>query len=221
MTLAAGNSVGATARGDIWQDAWRVAPGPFLHFFHSVPVSHGPRDYLSVAIAATAPQRVAIEQFDASASRPVAGFGAGWHEQELDPRTGRRWRWLSERGELVIERPLAVAPIEPPARPMLLHVEGESPRKYYSRGSRLTARTGSRVVFDRVLDDDFSVDVPIDIRSGGVPESVVLETDQTYVPAERSRRTQDRRRLGLRIFTCVVRQAASAPDTTASSRPAR
>ena len=54
-------------------------------------------------------------------------------------------------------------------------------------------------------DDDFSIDVPIEARAGASPEPIVLETDQIYVPAERSRRTQDRRHLGLRIFKCELR----------------
>jgi hypothetical protein len=52
-----------------------------------------------------------------------------------------------------------------------------------------------------VLTSDFSRDVPI---PDGV-ETIVLETDQTYVPAERSARIQDRRRLGLRMFSVRVR----------------
>ena len=51
------------------------------------------------------------------------------------------------------------------------------------------------------VDDDFSLDVPIE----NAGDTIVLETDQTYVPAERSRRTQDRRHLGLRILTCELR----------------
>ena len=74
---------------------------------------------------------------------------------------------------------------------------------YFSRGSRLVVRSRDRTVFDRMLDDDFSLDVPIE----NAGETIVLETDQMYVPAERSRRTGDRRHLGLRIFTCELRQA--------------
>ena len=53
-----------------------------------------------LAVSATSGARVAVEQFDASATRPLMGFGDGWHEQEFNSRTGVRWRWLSERGEL-------------------------------------------------------------------------------------------------------------------------
>src|SRR5439155_25668574 len=124
-------------------------------------------DYAPLIVSTTDGVRVAVEQFDASATRPLAGFGDGWHEQELNPRTGLRWRWLSERGELKVHAPTGRAS---------LHIEGESPRTYFSRGSHLVVRTGGRTVLDRVLDDDFSLDVPIE----NAGDTIVLETDQTY-----------------------------------------
>jgi len=180
-----------------------LQPGPFLDFVHGGTGG----DYAALTITTTPRAPVAIEQFDASKSRLLFGFGDGWHEQEFNPSTGARWRWLSERGELrfadlpgerLTDRTL-------PRHLYALHLAGESPRKYFSRGSRLVIRFKGTVVFDRVLDDDFSVDVPIDIRIGDGSQPIVLETDQIYVPAERSRRTQDRRHLGLRIFKCDLK----------------
>ena len=173
-----------------------LAPGPFLEFVDGSMLKspERPDGYRALTIVTSPPAPVAIEQFDVSATRPLLGFGAGWHEQEFNPATGLRWRWLSERGELQLRQASQL-------RPATLHLEGESPRKYFSRGSRLIVRTKDRVVFDRVLDADFSVDVPIT----GPADTLVLETDQIYVPSDRSRRTQDRRHLGLRIFRCVVR----------------
>ena len=89
-----------------------------------------------------------------------------------------------------------------PSPRVTLHLEGESPRRYFSRGSRLIVRSGDRVVFDRLLSSEFSLQIPIE-NAGG---TIVIETDQMYVPAERSRRTQDRRHLGLRIFKCEIRR---------------
>ncbi len=171
-----------------------LMPGTFLRFV-SLPFAQ--RDaaapaYDAVTVTATAGARVAVEQFDVSAARPILGFGDGWHEQELNPRTGLRWRWLSGRGELRIRAP---------AGPLTLHLEGESPRTYFPRGSRLIIRSGDRVAFDEVLSSDFSRDIPIADPAGAIG----LETDQTYVPAETSARTQDRRRLGLRLFSVRVR----------------
>ena len=175
-----------------------LAAGPFLEFARVTPGDRdrSTGDYSALSISATPPASVAIEQFDASARRPLVGFGAGWQEQEFNPATGARWRWLSEHGELQLV---------PRGTSVTLHLEGESPRRYFSRGSRLVVRSRDRALFDRVLDDDFSIDVPIEVRAGAAPEPIVLETDQIYVPAERSRRTQDRRHLGLRIFKCELR----------------
>jgi hypothetical protein len=169
-----------------------LMPGPFL-FFAPLPRDLGASDYARLAVTATVGPHVAIEQFDVSAERPLAGFGDGWHEQEFNPRTGLRWRWLSERGELRLRTR---------APRLTLHLEGESPRTYFSRGSRVVVRAGDRVVFDDVLAADFSLDVPIDTPG----DTIVLETDQVYVPADRSRRTQDRRHLGLRMFKCEIRR---------------
>ena len=173
-----------------------LMPGAFLRFV-SLPLAQ--RDaaasaYDPLTVTSAAGARVAVEQFDASATRPLLGFGEGWHEQEFNPRTGARWRWLSERGELLTRAPAS-------ASQLILHLEGESPRTYFARGSRLVVRSGDRVVFDEVLSADFSRDVTI----SGAGQSVVLETDQTYIPADRSRRTQDRRHLGLRIFRAELR----------------
>ena len=175
-----------------------LAAGGFLEFIRAAPGDRDPSagDYSALSMQTTPRAAVAIEQFDASARRPLIGFGAGWHEPEFNPMTGGRWRWLSERGELKIV---------PRGPAHTLHLEGESPRRYFSRGSRLVVRVRDAPVFDRVLDADFSIDVPIDAPVAAAPASIVLETDQTYVPAERSRRTQDRRHLGLRIFTCELR----------------
>ncbi len=141
----------------------------------------------------TAPgSAIALEQFDASDSRhAIVAFGDGWHEQESNPSTGLRWRWMSNRGELLIA---------PAHRPVVLRLDGEAPRTYFGRGSRLVIRAADHVVLDQTLSADFSLAVPIAEQRG----TVTLETDQAYVPAERSRRTKDRRRLGLRIYRCEI-----------------
>jgi hypothetical protein len=179
------------------REEFAAAPGAFLRFV-SVPFMDGgrPIEYVRVNIGAEPPVRVAVEQFDVSRTRPIFGFGDGWHELELNPRTGARWRWLSERGELPFRSPADTA--------LTLHLEGESPLKYFSRASHLTVRSGERVVFRDVLSSDFSLTIPVPPLAG----PLVLETDQTYVPAEHGwRRTADRRHLGLRIFRCELRLA--------------
>ena len=175
---------------------WTVAPGFFLRFVSLPPAAGGNAgDYAKLTIRVTPPSRVAMEQFDASAVRPLVGFGDGWNEQEYNPRTGRRWRWLSGKGELKVRSP---------ARAVQLHLEGESPLTYFSRGSRLVVRAGQQVVFDQTLSSDFSLDIGIP----DVGDTIILETDQIFVPADRSRpwrRSGDLRHLGLRIFKCELK----------------
>jgi hypothetical protein len=196
----------ATLDGRVVADQ-TLMPGAFLRVvrFPFIDFDALTGAYAALTIATSPPAAVAVEQFDASASRLLAGFGEGWHEQEFNPATGLRWRWLSERGELkiagsLLEVPRGAERIGPPPS-VTLHVAGESPRKYFSRGSRLIVRSRDRVVYDGVLEADFSLDIPI----GEPSQSIVLETDQIYVPADRSRRTQDRRHLGLRIYKAEIR----------------
>ena len=175
-----------------------LEPGTFLRFLRIPSNGHDGVSYPRLVVS-TSRANVAIEQFDASARRPVFGFGTGWHEQEFNPRTGARWRWLSERGEVVFSSPTQT--------PLTLHVAGESPLKYFSRPSRLTIRTGDRVVFS----DTFATDFSVRIRLPWSPGPFVFETDQVYTPAERSRpwrRSADQRHLGLRIFKVELRPAS-------------
>jgi hypothetical protein len=175
-----------------------VAPGPFVDV---IPLPAGPAGsparYDDVTITSDPPARVAVEQFDVSNSRVVSAFGAGWHEQEYNPATGLRWRWLSERGDLLVHAP---------GRIVRLHLEGESPRRYFAKASHLVVRAGGRVALDESIAADFSYDVilPRDVFHGPVT-TITVETDQVYVPAERSSRSPDRRHLGLRIFRCELR----------------
>ena len=176
-----------------------LRPGAFISFL-SIPFIDyiGGRDYSKVTVRASGGARVAIEQFDASSTRVMFGFGAGWQEPEFNPRTGQRWRWLSERGEIRYRGR------EPKA--VVLHLDGESPLKYFQRPSRLVIRSGDAILFSGLLSADFSIDVslPAGSPTGGV---VTLETDQTFTPADRTR-SADRRHLGLRIFRAALRPAS-------------
>lgn len=178
-------------------DAFEAPPGAFVRAA-AIPAGNG-RSAATIAVSATPPSRVAIEQFDASATRTLIAFADGWHEQEYSPGTGLRWRWLSERGDLRVVSPR-------PVGGLVLHLAGESPLKYFSRASTLVVRADGEPVFNAALSADFSLTIPIS-RPAAL---ITVETDQTYVPAERSRRTQDRRHLGLRIFSCEIRPV-SAP----------
>jgi hypothetical protein len=194
---------------------WTVMPGYFLRLI-GLPIidSDLPIRYLPIEVTSTPSSHVAIEQFDASMSRPLTGLGDGWYEPELNPDTGRRWRWMSEQAELKVTtdpRPVRshAAPLAP-LGPISLHLEGESPRKYFSRPSHVMVRVGTRRIFDASIADDFSLDLPIPDPKW--LDSIVLETDQTFSPADRSSRSQDRRHLGLRIFKCELRTSPRPPN---------
>src|SRR4029077_4469943 len=126
-----------------------VMPGAFVRIVQLPVVQYdmAAGDYGLLTVASDVGARVAVEQFDASARRPLLGFGEGWQEPELNPSTGLRWRWLSERG---------ARSARSPAAGVTLHLEGESPRTYFSRASHLVVRSGGRVVFDESLSADFS-----------------------------------------------------------------
>jgi hypothetical protein len=177
------------------RDEWTAAPGFFLRTMKLAPAAASGADYVGVTVAAD--PTVAIEQFDVGPpGRVVFGFDAGWQEQEYDSTTGLRWRWLSERGQLRVRGI---------GRPLALHIEGESPRKYYSRPSRLLVHLGDRVLLDETLGADFSLTATIPPTADPAHEQVIaLETDQVFSPADRSRRSADRRRLGLRIFSVRI-----------------
>jgi hypothetical protein len=172
-------------------EQWAVSPGFFVRLAALPPAdSRSTADYAKLTVRATPPSRVAIEQFDASAVRPLFGFGDGWNEHEYNPQTGLRWHWLTEKGELKVRSRV-------PA--LRLHLEGESPRKYFSRASRLVVRAGGQIAFDQTLSSDFWLDIAIP----NAGDTITLETDQFFVPADRSRpwrKSSDRRHLGLRIF---------------------
>jgi hypothetical protein len=181
-----------------------LRPGSFLRST-PLPLDVATADYARVTVRATPNARVAIEQFDASARRAVFGFGRGWHEPELNPRNGKRWRWLSERGVIEVWPPATHdADVLTGRIGVTLHLEGEAPVKYFPHSSLLTIRSGDHVVSVKRLESDFSFDVTI--PADQLAASLIFETDQVYVPAERSRRTQDRRHLGLRIFKCEIRR---------------
>ncbi len=190
-----------------------LAPGSFLRILR-LPrdISDVTTGYVPVELRTDPPAHVGIEQFDVSTSRAVVGFGDGWHEREFDPATGQLWRWLSDRAELEYLTNGQAA---------TLRIRGETPLRDYSKPSRVVVRVGNRILSDTVVADDFTIDVQV--PSATEPATLVVETDQTHVPAEnRWRRTADRRKLGLRVYSCALRPATvSARGTTASFPLAR
>jgi hypothetical protein len=183
--------------GDDRVAQFSAAPGFFVHFEPLKGMDAADRGgYLPLTIASAGGAQLALEQFDAAGSSPILAYGDGFFEHEYDPATGRQWRWLGAHGELSY---VAQAPA-------VLEIRGESPRKYYRSESRLTIRAGGAVLQDVRVGDDFAIRVPV--PAALTPATIVVETDQTHVPADTSwRGSADRRRLGVRIFSCELRTA--------------
>jgi hypothetical protein len=172
-----------------------IAPGFFLRVIR-IPAGGlaGNGDYAPLSISAPS-DGVAIEQFDAQSEGVVmAGYGEGWHEHEYDPSTGRLWRWTSDR---------AILRVRSARRNLRLAIAGDAGP--FWRASHVTIRIGDRIVAEDDARSRFSLSVAIPAALIGASETAIaVETNQTYVPAERSRRSQDRRHLGLRVYECAV-----------------
>jgi hypothetical protein len=181
---------------------WDAAAGFFLKVF-DVPADafagDGPLARLTVSSSpaiGSAPLPTAIEQFDVQTiGTAVWGFEKGWHEAEYDPTLGV-WHWTSERATLRVTG--AAAPLE-------LVFRVESPLRYFDRPSRVQVRAGVRTLGSFIVGRDqmMTVALPADALADAAG-AVSIETDQTFVPAEREG-SRDHRKLGLRVFDVDIR----------------
>ena len=182
-------------------ESWEVAPGFFLRTL-DVPagslMGEGELASLTVqstAVSGEAPVASAIEQFDLQARDTLmSGFDEGWHEAEYTPALGM-WRWTSER---------SVIRVVGASTPVRVTLRFEPPSRYFATASEIVARVGGVTVANSSIrdEDTFVIDVPKEsLRASD--GRIVLETSQTFVPAERGG-APDRRRLGLRVFEMRV-----------------
>lgn len=184
-------------------ESWEVPPGFFLRILDlPAGVLEGDGDFAALAVRAApltgeAPIPTAIEQFDLQPPGSLMwGYGEGWHEAEYAPRLGV-WHWTGQRARLrVVDA----------ASTVRVRLEMETPLRYFDAPSQVRAVVGGREVAASLIgaDGTWSFDVEADaLRSGG--DEIVIETTQTFVPAERSGGA-DRRRLGLRVFTVSIEE---------------
>jgi len=169
-----------------------MPPGFFLRMI-PIATMPGTGDFAEVRIMSDHPQ-LAIEQFDAQpAGRAVYGFGEGWNEQEYNPTTGVLWRWSSDKAALRVRAAgLGVA----------LTLRGEIEE---ASTSHVTIRAGARVAAEFDVDRTFSRTVLIPKELMTAPETVLtIESSAFYIPAETKWRSQDRRRLGLKLVECLL-----------------
>jgi energy-coupling factor transporter ATP-binding protein EcfA2 len=131
-------------------------------------------------------------------------FAEGWHEDELQPRTGLRWRWSS--GESWIQ----VWPVD---RDVRIRLAAESPLKTFDEAPIVTLTAGARELARVTPDDAFAIDaiVPADVLRAANGR-IVLRSSRTFVPADHvaagDPRRGDHRALGLRVFEAAVTDAS-------------
>ncbi len=201
---------------------WEAAPGFFLHVF-DIPEGRlsgvGALARLTIRSSATAGdppsldelQRAgtviptAIEQFDLQDPRTLMwGYDSGWQESEYSATVGV-WRWTSGRATLRISGPFV---------PVRVSMSIESPLRYFEEPARVRVLAGSREIAVSTVgnSENVTVDVPAGplAAAGGL---LTVETDKTFVPAERGG-PPDFRRLGLRVFGIRVSNALTPPEIT-------
>ena len=196
--------------GTVLQE-WDSAPGFFLKVFDipggalSGAGSFATLSIQSVAVSGSTPIATAVEQFDLQdATATMWGYDEGWQEAEYNPVLGV-WRWTSGRSTLRVTGP---------PRSIRITLTIESPLRYFDEPPLVRAHAGDRELAATTLAEgrDWSFDVPADalIASGG---TVSIETDKTFVPADRAS-AADQRRLGLRVFAIRVSNSLTAAETT-------
>ena len=181
---------------------WDAVPGFFLKVF-DIPAGKlagaGALASLTVqsaAVAGSAAIPTAIEQFDLqNEDATIWGYDEGWQETEYSPALGV-WRWASERATLRIAGP---------TRSVEITLRIESPLKYFDEAPLVRARAGERelAVSTIASDREWTFEAPADALAAS-NGTVTIETDKTFVPAERGA-AADKRRLGLRIFGISAR----------------
>jgi hypothetical protein len=205
--------------GDRIVDTWDVAATPGF-FVRSTTIASSALgggssdlDHLVVTSAAAdgsaAIVPTAIEQFGLQPLDTVQfAFAEGWNEDELQPRTGLRWRWSS--GESWIQ-------VWPADRAVRVRLAAESPLKTFDDAPIVTLAAGGRELVRLTPGEAFTIDavVPADVLRAANGR-IVLRSSRTFVPAEHvgagDPRSGDRRALGLRVFeAAVVDASAPAP----------
>jgi hypothetical protein len=207
---------------DVPLQQWDAAPGFFLHVF-DIPegrlTGEGALARLTIrsaAIAGDPPSLdelrragtiipTAIEQFDLQNPQVLMwGYDSGWQEAEYNPTLGM-WRWTSER---------ATVRIVGPSVPVRISLSIESPLRYFGEPARVRVLAGTREIAVAPVGNsqNLTIEVPAEALSaaGGL---LTVETDKTFVPAERGG-PPDFRRLGLRVFGVRVSNSLTSPEIT-------
>jgi len=192
--------------GVVFQE-WDASPGFFLKIFE-IPAGRlsGRGAWAALTVDST-PHTIptAVEQFDVQDQQSTMwGYDQGWQEAEYSMALGV-WRWTSERATLRIAGP---------PRAVRITLAIESPLRYFDAAPMVRARAGEREIAAAAIADsgEWSFEVPADAlqASGG---AITIETDKTFIPAERGS-APDRRRLGLRVFAIQVSYGLTPAETS-------
>jgi len=179
-----------------------------------VPAGEGP--YATLVVRGDSDRRsppVGLEFFDAATSADVLWtFETGWHEPEQEPGTGLAWRWMERSGTIRVAAP---------PEDLTLTITGESPVKYFGRGTDLVVRAGTRELARHHLSSDFTESVTVPAAALAAADGrLTIEVGDAHVPAERGQGA-DHRQLALRVFQLSLTRAVaptlrpqhrSAPD---------
>jgi hypothetical protein len=184
-------------------DAWDVPAGG--RFFRRLSLEPGmlagdsalSRLVVAYASSEGRPEPVRLTQFAVGSPTDVFFVQhAGWNEIEYGKELQRRWRWTTSRAETFVNSG---------GRDLTLTLGGESPLKSFDSAPHVTVRAGSHVLTTATPAGDFALTVKIPAAALAAADgTIVIETDKTFVPNERSG-SPDRRTLGLRIFTFDIR----------------
>jgi len=179
-------------------DTWDVPAGGV--FFKRIVLESGAlagpsafaRLVASYASPAGKPHTVRLTQLAVAAPSELFFVQhAGWNEIEYSKDLQRRWRWTAARAQTFVNSG---------GRDLTLILSGESPLRYFDAPPRVTVRAGNQVLATSQPSEDFEMTVKIPAAALAAAEGMLtLDTDQTFVPNERSG-SPDRRTLGLRIF---------------------
>ncbi|MBI2221494.1 MAG: DUF2029 domain-containing protein [Acidobacteria bacterium] len=136
---------------------------------------------------------VTVEHFD---YQPDDGtlftFASGWHEPELDRRTGRTWRWASRRATMLVHRR--------PGTEIEFELSGSTPRARHADTAEIQLVSGNRVLARLSGGLQFSrrVVVPSDV-SQSCDIEVAIESASWFVPYETGE-SADQRELAVQVF---------------------
>jgi hypothetical protein len=143
------------------------------------------------------PDRVRLTQLMVASPQSVFHVQhAGWNELEYSDQMQRRWQWTTNRAETFVNAA---------GRDLTLTLAGESPLRYFDTPPNVTIRAGSQILSTAQPSNDFEITVTVPAAALAASDGMVtIETDQSFVPHERSG-AADRRTLGLRVYDLSIR----------------